>query len=851
MNKFVAGTALSLLTLSIMGCGGGSSNNSEQNPPTQQQPQATVGSAKINVLGLPAGSSANISLSGPNGYNKALTTAEELKDLVVGSYTVAVTAVTVNGVTYSASNSEQTITISENQVTTLDVTYQAPIVSSGVITGFGSVYINGVRFNTDNAAFSTDDKDNDSEDALEVGMVVTLEGAMGANGETPTASKIKYNASAEGPVSEINLAEQSFTVLGQVYYVDEFTEFDDELTFEALLVGDYVEVSAKQNAQEQWLATRVEKSSDSEDIKLKGTVSELNTESKQFNIGTLVVDYSSADVDGELANEVMVKIKASSEPVDNVLTADEVEVKAMPFAAGQKVFVEGEIDDFESASLFEVNDQVVITNEQTVFAVGKLEDLQEGIQVVVSGALNEENQLVAHLIRFKQATKLKLEGLVSEVDEDDNELELMGTTVTINEFTQFIDVSKAKVRRFRLDDINEGDKLVVKAAKVADDVVARQVKRFKVAADVNADEFVNKLEGAASAISEMGFTVEGIRIETSKLTKFEADNGDALLQAEFFELLVEGDEVEVKAVQQEDGTFLAVKVEIDNDNDADEARYIDLEGMIDSFTSLTEFSVNGHAVTTQLNTRYAGFNPEQLAIGVAVEVKGELNAEGVIVARKIELDSEGDSDEREAEIEGKISEFTSAQSFKIGEQVIVTNEQTEFKHGTASDLALDVGVEVEGEINNDGALVAKKVEFAEQDEFEVEGKVTEFTSNTDFAIGEQKITTTTDTEFKNGSAAMLQLGVELEVEGTLNENQVLVAKKVEFEEVDEVEVEGEVTQFTSLTDFVVDGKTITTNANTRFVKGKAVDLKQGAKVEVKGFYNESSVLVATKVKFED
>jgi cytochrome c-type biogenesis protein CcmE/acylphosphatase len=850
MNKFVAGTALSLLTLSIMGCGGGS-NNSEQNPPTQQQPQATVGSAKINVLGLPAGSNASISLSGPNGYSKTLTTAEELKDLVVGDYMVTATAVTVNGVNYSASNPEQTLTISENQTATLDVAYQSPIVSSGVITGFGSVYINGVRFNTDNAAFSTDDKDSDSEDSLQVGMVVTLEGAMGANGETPTASKIKYNASAEGPVSEINLAEQSFTVLGQVYYVDEFTEFDDELTFEALLVDDYVEVSAKQNADEQWFATRVEKSSDSEEVKLQGTVTELNIESKQFNIGTLIIDYSSADVEGELANDVMVKIKASNEPVDNVLTADEVEVKTMPFAAGQKVFVEGEIDDFESASLFEVNDQVVTTNEQTVFAVGKLEDLQEGIQVVISGALNAENQLVAHLVRFKQATKLKLEGLVSEVDEDDNEIELMGTTVTVNEFTQFIDVSKAKVRRFRLDDINAGDKLVVKASKVADDVIARQVKRFKVAADVSADEFVNKLEGEASAISEMGFTVEGIRIETSELTKFEADNGDALLQAEFFELLVEGDEVEVKAVQQEDGTFLAIKVEIDNDNDAEEERYIDLEGVIDSFMSLTEFSVNGHAVTTQLNTRYAGFNPEQLAVGVAVEVKGELNQENVIVARKIELDSEDDSDEREADIEGKISEFTSAQSFKIGDQVIVTNEQTEFKHGTAADLALDVEIEVEGEINNDGALVAKKVEFAEQDEFEVEGKVTEFTSNTDFSIGEQKITTTTNTEFKNGSASMLQADVVLEVEGTLNENQVLVAKKVEFEEIDEVEVEGEVTQFISLTDFVVDGKSITTNANTRFVKGASTQLKQGVKVEIKGFYDENQVLVATKVKFEN
>jgi hypothetical protein len=223
----------------------------------------------------------------------------------------------------------------------------------------------------------------------------------------------------------------------------------------------------------------------------------------------------------------------------------------------------------------------------------------------------------------------------------------------------------------------------------------------------------------------------------------------------------------------------------------------------------------------------------------------------VIVARKIELDSEDDSDEREADIEGKISEFTSAQSFKIGEQVIVTNDQTEFKHGTASGLALDVEVEVEGKINNGGALVAKKVEFAEQDEFEVEGKVTEFTSKTDFAIGEQKITTTTNTEFKNGSESMLQAGVVIEVEGTLDENQVLVAKKVEFEEIDEVEVEGEVTQFTSLTDFVVDGKTITTNANTRFVKGSSTQLKQGVKVEIKGFYNENQVLVATKVKFED
>ena len=65
-------------------------------------------------------------------------------------------------------------------------------VSSGVITGFGSVKLNGKEYQTQNTSFVVDGQPGSQND-LKVGMVVTVNGSMSSTG-TRTATTITRGA---------------------------------------------------------------------------------------------------------------------------------------------------------------------------------------------------------------------------------------------------------------------------------------------------------------------------------------------------------------------------------------------------------------------------------------------------------------------------------------------------------------------------------------------------------------------------------------------------------------------------------------------------------------------------------
>ena len=106
------------------------------------------------------------------------------------------------------------------------------VTTSGVITGFGSVYVNGVEYETDGSSFSLDDGDDgiESEDELEVGMVVTLTGTQNADGVTGTATHIEYDDELEGIVSATTVSNGTGTLvtMGQTVNVDADTEFEND-----------------------------------------------------------------------------------------------------------------------------------------------------------------------------------------------------------------------------------------------------------------------------------------------------------------------------------------------------------------------------------------------------------------------------------------------------------------------------------------------------------------------------------------------------------------------------------------------------------------------------------------------
>jgi len=136
-------------------------------------------------------------------------------------------------------------------------------------------------------------------------------------------------------------------------------------------------------------------------------------------------------------------------------------------------------------------------------------------------------------------------------------------------------------------------------------------------------------------------------------------------------------------------------------------------------------------------------------------------------------------------------------------------------------LANGATVKVSGTmLNAAGALVATRVDVVQgfggtaNDQGEIEGLITTFTSSSDFVINGQRVTTNANTQFTlNGVTLAVDVGVE--VEGSFDASGVLVATSVQATPDSSSLVRGLVENVGSNT-LTVLGVTITTSSDTEF-----------------------------------
>lgn len=86
---------------------------------------AQTGSFKLALSGLPAGASGDITLTGPGGYSKHLSTATTLSGLAVGSYTLTASSVSSSSGVYTPSPASKSISITTGSTTSQSVSYSA------------------------------------------------------------------------------------------------------------------------------------------------------------------------------------------------------------------------------------------------------------------------------------------------------------------------------------------------------------------------------------------------------------------------------------------------------------------------------------------------------------------------------------------------------------------------------------------------------------------------------------------------------------------------------------------------------------------------------------------------------
>ena len=157
-------------------------------------------------------------------------------------------------------------------------------VAVGRIDAFGSVFVNGVEFETNKSTFNVRGSNAADQSSLSVGMVVRIKGMHDNNGHG-SASDIRYDAEIEGLVSDVavdatDATIKHFKVFGQDVVANATTVFRGEhgtaYTFADLANGDHVEVSGDFDAG-VLIATFIERK-DATDLtfEVKGTVSGLN-----------------------------------------------------------------------------------------------------------------------------------------------------------------------------------------------------------------------------------------------------------------------------------------------------------------------------------------------------------------------------------------------------------------------------------------------------------------------------------------------------------------------------------------------------------------------------------------------
>ena len=204
--------------------------------------------------------------------------------------------------------------------------------AAGHISGFGSIIVNGVRFDDSAALVLDDDGNRSSRDALKLGMGVEIHGGgISDDGKGPraTAREIRHGAEIRGPVSAVDATARTLIVLGQTVRVLDTTVIDDRLVggFAGIVVGAVLEVHGTLDAATGvYTATRLESTGSSDGFRIRGIVSNLDSVARTFTIGSALISYAGiAPVPANLANGAQVRVRLQTVQVAGAWIATRID----------------------------------------------------------------------------------------------------------------------------------------------------------------------------------------------------------------------------------------------------------------------------------------------------------------------------------------------------------------------------------------------------------------------------------------------------------------------------------------------------------------------------------------------
>jgi len=412
------------------------------------------------------------------------------------------------------------------------------VVTSGTITAFGSVFVNGVRYDVSAASLTKNDT-TVAQSALSVGEVALVRGREDAQSGQGDADSVDVEDRVVGPIATISVSMNQLTVLGQTISVTASTSFGPGITpgdLTGLKMGDSVEVSGLAGTGGVIMATRIGRAESNEPLQVMGTAGTVDSAAHTLMINALTVDYSSANLSGFMSGQpasgdLVIARGTVVDPTGTKLTATtlrKADTDRDDQAQGGMVEEEGLITRFASATDFDVAGAKVTTTASTVFKNGTAADLALNVRVEVRGTLDANMVLVADVVEIERVAVVALQGTVSAVTA--TTLTVLGVTITADTMTRFEDDSSAQVQMFSLQNVAVGDTVQVRGYESpagSGMVLAVRLERLPPSTTV-------RVRGPFTAGTAPKFTILGITIDATNATFGKDEEDQSLTAAQFF-----------------------------------------------------------------------------------------------------------------------------------------------------------------------------------------------------------------------------------------------------------------------------------------------------------------------------
>ena len=440
-------------------------------------------------------------------------------------------------------------------------------IAMGPITTFGSIVVNGVRYETNGATFTINDEAG-TEDDLKVGDIVSVIGTIDANGTTGSATQVIFDDIVKGPVESVDLVANRLIVLGQTVLVSPDTSFDDSFSpasLDGVAVGQIVEVSGQFDANGDIVATRIEPKPAGTMFEVHGTVAGLDAVNFRFSLNGLVVDFSGAMLDdfnnGQIANGDFVEAKGTTLGGAGELIATRVELESvLPGGGnGDYIEIEGFITRFVSAQDFDVAGVPVSTNASTVFEGGVAADLGLNVKVEAEGSLDANGTIIAEKIDIRRSKAVRVTATADSVDSTNNSLVILGIVVNVDALTRLEDKSSADVEPLTLGDVSAGDYLEIRGSEFPAGSGTILATRFE-REDPDTEAI---LQGFVESVADPSFTTLGVTIQTNGATVFRDVSDTVISATDFFNQVGVNSLVKAKGTEVSDTTITATEVEFE------------------------------------------------------------------------------------------------------------------------------------------------------------------------------------------------------------------------------------------------------------------------------------------------